>query len=377
MKGSMEGILPMLGLLIMAMAMATQSLPLADALAEIVGDSTKSIERIVDTRAYSDYYFFNHVALAGKYSVNEASYELGLDGGGEGGWSNNFLQSNPADILYTYWASESTEKLNDRVTGSEGGSCELPNLEYDLSPESEPSGRDTDMKIKVSDTETKGLQANCLTSSGSTEYIEDNDLIAHQSATNNRYMHLVDDTISFLQLASDKLADLSNEEYEGDSSVCSVNLEDGVDVEDEAERLAEIEARDELETAVEGKITSALSEFEERPFVDILEEKGDDMIGLPDENYYAAGNWEHISGRVKRAGETESQREGDCGCCCDSSDEDCDCTGECGDRYNGEATGEPSKVNFVWYIEDEYQKVMVEENYENLQFKVDPFTYNW
>jgi len=365
MKGSMEGVLPMLGLVILSMAMATQSLPLADALAEIVGDSTESIERIVDTRAYSDYYFFNNVGLVAEYSSNEASYSLGLEEGGHDSWNNNWLDSSSEEQIHSIWKKHSTEILNSEVTGSEGSDCELPDLKYNIISNAEADGNDHDIEINVSEDESDSLQTTCLSGSGPTKYVQDDDIINYETVRNNRYMHLVEDTLDFLRVAESELGDLSGEEYEGDSTVCSLDVEG--DTADEAEERAESEARDNLDEAVEAQLSEAMSRFEEKPFVELLED--------PVDNFHAPGNWEHVSGNVTRDGETDSERIGDCGCCC--SGEDCDCDGPCGNRYEGEASGEPERVHFDWKIEDKDQEVLVDESNENLVFKIEPFTYYW
>lgn len=364
MKGSMEGLLPMLALFILAMVLATQSLPLAEALGQIVGESTSDIERIVDTRAYADFYFYNYVPLAAEYSVNDASYELGQNAGNVN-WNDNFVSGNGFTEIYLEWIQESEERLNNKITGSEGR-CTIPETEYYLTPFDDVDAKNTILILGAGSgqSELSPLQATCVTSSGETRYISESTTYSTvTNATNNRYTNLAYETVQAFESINDELDSLSGNTYTGSGSSCSSRSN--------AETSAESSARSDLESAVESAITSGIGSSPERDYVELLVR--------PDNNYYVSNaNWDNLaSGDVRRAGETTSEISGTCGCC----GEDCE-EGDppCRTRYSASATATPDSVNMDWAVRDSDFEIIVEGEYKPLEFRVegsDSYSHYW
>jgi|GEM_PF-3480238 len=380
MKGSMEGVLPMLALFILSIAMATQSLPIAEALGQIVGESTDDIERVVDTRAYGDFYFYNYIPLAAEYSLNDASQALGQTGGGSE-WNNNWLVSYEDNIL---WLNEnindaSSNRISETIDGSESRNCEIPDSEYSInifpltppSDYSEVEAEDTPLSVghdidfgdpldfEIPDPEP--IEVRCQSSSGETFYIDDGLFYSTETnATNNRYPQLMAETLKAFLSIEEELDELSGEEYDATATSCSSRSS--------AEESAERSVRDELEDDVESRISSGMSSRPERDFIELLVE--------PSENYYVSdAGWDQLnSGLVERSGSTTSETAGTCGCCGDDCDED---DPPCRTRYRGEATAEPNSVKMDWAIQDSEQKVIIGDQYENLEFRVEPYTHEF
>lgn len=370
MKGSMEGLLPMLALFIMSMVMAIQSIPLSESLAQIVGDSTEDIERVVDTRAYTDFYFYNYVPLAAEYSINDASYDLGQEAGGHN-WNNNWIEGNAFSELYLTWITETNQNLNDAVTGSEGF-CVIPQVEYYVTPYDDIHAKDTILilgsgSVGESDplsSEETPLQATCRSHSGDTRYLSNDERYSTvTNATNNRYTNLAYESTDVFSAIKEELDSLSGNTYTGTATSCSSSSS--------AEESAESNVRPDLESAVESAISNGLSSKPERDYVEILTR--------PDENYYVSNaNWDHLSsGSVRRSGETTSSTSGTCGCCGEECGEN---DPPCRTRYSATATASPDLVNMDWAIRDSEFSIIVGGEYESLEFRVDgsnSYSHNW
>ena len=364
MKGSMEGILPMLALFLMSAAMATQALPISEALAQIVGSSTSDVERVVNTRSYADFYFYNYLPQTSEYSINNISYELGKDAGGLNTWNNSWIDGSPYFELYRHLEIESEDKLNSKITGSEGR-CDVPDSNYSLSLFADYNTEDkrfTVVSSGSSSPEESPLQANCSDGASSRFISEDDVFNARKLAHNNRYTGLAKETTDNLARISKSLDTLGSTTYTGTGSSCGSSSN--------AEKKAEKEARTKLESAVKAKISDGVSI--ERDYVDLLK-KPQNNFGVSD------ANWSHLeSGKVKRSGTTTSSTDGNCGCCC--SGPECDCEGSCKTSYDGTATASPAKVNMDWEIKDSEYEIIVDNTYEALKFFVsgsNSYTHNW
>lgn len=342
----MEGVLPMLALFIMSMVMAVQSLPLSQALSDAVGDSTEEIERVVDTRSYADFYFYNYVPLKTEYSANNASYELGRQAGGFD-WNNNWINGNSFTAIYFEMIDKAEEYLNNELEGSEQF-CEIPDINYELTPFADPDADDLAIRVFSADEgEDSPVRTRCISPSGEVKYVsEDSTFGTTAYAYNNRYMGLAYETVEAFLGIKDELNDLSGTVYEGSASSCSSSRE-------EVEARAERDARDGLEGAVEGAISRGTSDRPGGAYIDILTR--------PENNYYVGeAGWKHIGGDVRREGNTDSSR-----ICCNRVNGTCTNSG-----WEAEADGTPDFVNIDRLAEDSEYKVIVDERYETLQFDV-------
>lgn len=383
MKGSMEGLLPMLALFIMSIAMATQSIPLAEALGNIVGESTSDIERVVDARSYVDFYFHNYIPLAAQYAVNEASLELGHDGGGED-WNDDWLTDYNSNInqIEENLDDLASEKVTEAVDGSEGRNCEIPESDYSVSVYPTVFGdsfqeiRDHDTPLRVAHDldfgtpynpqfpEPEPIEVEC--DSGRTYYIDEGFFYSTETnATNNRYMQLADETVRFFHDLEEGLNDIDSES--ATKTACDSTRRSD----------AEEEAAEDLESNVE----SALSEIEEDyPERDEFEITTLEFSGSY--NYLYGYNSDVLDASTS----TNTNSYGSCNCdtcyetCYDAEGNPYNCNPyscNCDSYIDTTATVSPEYLEINWIIEDVEQKIVVEQNHRNLEFNVEPYEHNW
>jgi hypothetical protein len=345
MKGSMEGALPMMGLLILAAALGFQTFPIADAFATIFGQTTEDYSNVVETRSYGEFYFYNYIPLAAEYSINDAAYELGKDAGNFtwessnlGGTTSTYAELTPK------WRKNSTDQLNSRISGVEGG-CRIPDRDFGITLFGTLDVNDTRFSVNAKDSdEPASIEVICP--SMGTRYFSADRYGVIDRAVNNRYTDLSYDVSGFYNDLKQELNSINPSD--GVAHACSSTT---------AEIYAEEEAQQNLHTAVREAIERVSDDY---PTENFISEKLQ-----PEDNYfiYGSGNWKWESSlpesRVERSGSTSSNEDG----CCDPCDEGC-----CDDRYEGNADADPSKVRVPWLITDKKQKVIVDRKYRNLLF---------
>ena len=115
-KGSLEGVLPMTGLLILAAILSMQSLPIGEALASVTEESGEDIAQLTEGQATAEHFMYTYMPAAMRYSVNNAAYEL-EDGGIN--WENQAsTKSAPHDIVRVAvdaWEDETTSRVDSRL----------------------------------------------------------------------------------------------------------------------------------------------------------------------------------------------------------------------------------------------------------------------
>lgn len=367
MKGSLEGVLPMIGLLIMALVLATQSIPLSEAMSQIVGESTSDIERVVNTRSYADFYFYNYVPLAADYIVNDVSYELGQNAGGEN-WDSSWLgdyDSNMRDLRQNL-NEYSSSNLSEEITGSEGR-CSIPDSDYrilvfigktesdfqDLDDEeiTMSVGHDISSGSRFGSISPEPIETTC-SFEGQESFYQDESLFYSTStnATDNRYIQLADESLNFFLDLKESLNTVGNES-DTHSSCGSYPSYSGVE-EDAAENLEE---------EVNNEIDDVKSNY---PTRDGFEIKEADTVIDADYKY----------GFESDVVDASSSSDRWTGSCCGG----CGDPNETNEYYHySEVEVSPTETEVDWVLEDTKYKVIVEQAYENLQFRIEPYEHNW
>jgi|GEM_PF-5891866 len=124
-KGSLEGVLPMTGLLILAAILATQSLPVAEALASVLDESSTEISSTSISHAKGDYIGDNFIPDAANYSINNGAYFLGRNNAGIS-WERPL--DSPSEMyakMEDKWIEESNNRLSSYIEDSTD--CEIEN----------------------------------------------------------------------------------------------------------------------------------------------------------------------------------------------------------------------------------------------------------
>ena len=218
-KGSLEGVLPMTGLLILAAILATQSLPVAEALASVLEESTQEISAISENNANTEHITETYIPDSMKYSVNNAAYQL--DNGGINWESEASSAASPSFILgsvITAWREEASNNFNNRM---DQVSCNLDeNLGYRIYPEgSNPSFEFYDQEfenVTVLSEDPSGLTVSC-------NAISDQELGSYTElvSTPNRYIELAKASSTFFFEVEDQdIEDSVDNEYTGTHTEC-------------------------------------------------------------------------------------------------------------------------------------------------------------
>lgn len=351
MKGSMEGVLPMLALFIMSMALATQSIPIGEALGQVVSESTSDVERIVNTRAYTDFYFYNYLPQSGEYTLNDEAYNLSKDGGGLE-WNSSSVDDNMYANLYLKWINESDEDLNSRISGSEGV-CNVPSVGYSLTPYSDYDTVNKRFFIgsNAADEEGTGspLQADCSFPGGDSFYSDSEDFYSTEyNATNNRYLGLARESVDFfvaIRQQFDNIESSSNTKKACGSTPSTSEVEPG--------------AVSSLEQNVVNTFQTVKSTFPKNEEFTITQAE------LRRTSTFTYGT----DSDILEGYSTTSTSDGDC--CSDCGDDD-----ESPEYWQYRTvTSYPSITEINWTLKDSGQKVLVGREYKNLAFSVEPYTH--
>ena len=366
MKGSLEGVLPMIGILLMAIVLSMQSIPLAEVMNDAVSDSTSDIETVVNTRAYADFYFYNFVPLAAEYAWNEVSYELGKNGGGQT-WTKSWLVDYETNMqtLEENANDYAGGNLSATVTGSEGV-CDIPNSDYEISvfllktPEDFKDLDDEEAKLYVSHDTSSGnpfsfnpepIETTC--NFGGESYYQDDSLFysTETNATDNRYIQLADRSLVYFLKLKSELSDVSEQNGYSSWSCSKPSASD--------KATATRNALNPIETNIEEAMKKAAEEVEPLPDGMVNESS---IISTDTFTYGNTVNTDKLEASVQGTTQTDANE-------CGPSREQ--------PEYRAKATMTPDRIEVDWEIKDEKYQVIVEDTYENLEFKVDPYLHKF
>lgn len=405
----MEGVLPMMGILILAFAMGIQSIPIAEAFADLLEDSTGDLERTVDTRAYSDFYYYNYIPLAAKYALNDASYELGKDLNAGLNWNENTISKDYSTLMQQVLKQlearaerRTGSNLNKVIDGSAGASCKVKDEIYNVTVHSKSRrnleslkqyrGNRTEVEVgseleiteytsapnpvyspildsllpfySVPETiqvpagyKSDPMNTTCRYESSKTNYFENtSQYITYTDLVDNKYVQLADETIRFHKNLSNELEKVDRQ-ASGYDSCCGLNGPCSAGL---VKRNAEDQAVSTLEYRIEQAKQTALNGLPIRETFEIIKKR-----------YKPNGAFEVVSGR-KLSGDSNIQVSS--GICCESCGEGCTV---CAPRYSASAQSEAGETEFNWELKETELEVIVNETYEKLSIQIDPYIHNW
>lgn len=355
----------MIGLLLMAIVLSIQSIPLTEVMNEAVGDSTSDIETVVNTRAYADFYFYNYVPLAAEYAWNEVSYELGQNGGGET-WTKSWLKDYDTNMrtLRSNINDNSGGNLSNTVTGSEGV-CDIPNSDYNVYgllgksvSELKDLGEE-EAKLYVShDTgnaftfNPQPIETTC-NFAGESYYQDDSFFYSTETnATDNRYIQLSSETLKYFLKLKSELSKVSEE-----TGYSPWRCNQKPDAADKA--TATRNALNPIESDIEDAMDKAENEIQPLP---TGIEKEAEIISTDTFYYGNSVSTDKLEGTVQGTTQTDPNE-------CGPSREQ--------PEYRAKATITPDKTEVDWKINDSKYKVIVEDQYENLEFRVEPYLHEF
>lgn len=218
MKGSLEGVLPMTGLLILAAILATQSLPVAEALGSVIDESTQEVNAISENNAKTEYIAETYISNSMKYSVNNAAYEL--EDGGINWEQEAESAAEPSFIvgsIVSAWKEEASEKFDDRINQID---CSInEDLDYRIYPEASTGSIFYDREfenVTILSEDPSGLTVSCNSISNQKlgSYTE---LVS----TPNRYIELAKASSTFFyRVENEKMEEDVKNEYTGTHTEC-------------------------------------------------------------------------------------------------------------------------------------------------------------
>ncbi|MFO7793957.1 MAG: hypothetical protein R6V35_03185 [Candidatus Nanohaloarchaea archaeon] len=229
MKGSLEGVLPMTGLLILAAILSMQSLPIGEALASVTEESGEDIAALTEGQTVSENFMNNYMPAAMKYSANNAAYEL--EDGGINWKSEASTVSEPYRIVGSVvdaWESETTPRIDSRLSNHH---C---SIEHDLIMRVYPgeSGNSLFTTDSIEEVEVEAFTFNPvkISCNSETEYI--NQTYSTEVTATNRYIELVKPASEFFyRVENENVKEDVKDKYEGSETECGSYDYDGAEEE--------------------------------------------------------------------------------------------------------------------------------------------------
>lgn len=344
-KGSLEGVLPMMGLLILAAILSMQSLPIGEALASVTEESGEDIAALTEGQTVSEHFMYTYMPAAMKYSMNNAAYEL-KDGGIN--WENEASSvSEPHHIVGSIvdeWESETTPRIDSRLDSHH---C---SIEHDLIMRVYPgeSGYSlyTTDNITEADVEAFTFNPVKISCNSETEYI--NQTYSGEASASNRYIELAKASSSFFYNVTKEFDSASiDSNYEGSGSACGSSSDAYENAKDDAENDYE------SDTPSVSNIGSGISIPE-----------GINLNTSQDDHYVVTGS------------------ESSSGSCCDtectSRNENGTCTASTcvADTQYSDVDLSPTSSSIDLEVVDEEMEIITKDGFQNLEIDVNDFDYN-
>lgn len=375
----------MMGLFVMAALMAFQSIPISQAVSQELTQSFSDLSRVAETKSYGDLYFFNFVPNGADHSVSHMSYTLGQQQGNVSWDYQEFDSSDAAEEKADEIAEEFEEQAQSYFNSKYGGisqrsGCTIPSINYtiELYPDSSTimDGVDSDpsnIPVKVRsqveyeytgggwlgiggiDIDAARMKVECSQNQMSTQYVGSTDGIGFTNELEvvaNRYLLLGEKTSNYYKDIHDEWLDV--EEENGYSSwKCSVGRSEKVSAANSA--VSQVDS-----TISNGKSTST------------------NNLNLPDgveiETNNINSSSSFLSGDVttsKFSGTLSTTRQSDANEC------DCDEYGCDDPEYRYKATATPETSDLVFTLNDTKYRSITEIGWENIEFKVKPYSHDY
>ena len=329
----------MLGLLLMSVVLATQSLPIATALASVLEESATDLSASATAKSTSGHLTENYLPDSADYSVDNAAYDIGREDGGVS-WSSPL---NDASTIYENmeeaWQEEANTKFSDYV--SESSDCNVQN-DFDL--EIYP---DTDHDELFDDNIT---EANFSIESAESEQVvsircgDSRDIVYREEDYNknlsspNRYAELANFTAEFYTEAEEQYEAYNPSIYSGSDSECPGS--------------------------------GSYSQAEQEAFSS-LKSDTPDFSDINSQTQKPPNT--SVSGDIKENYRSNSERESTSCTVCTGSGEDRSCSSRSGSRVTVELTPTSSEIDTTIRTHEE---IPIKGAYRNLVIEADEYSYS-
>lgn len=378
-KGEPSPLLIGLGLLIGVVILGTMAYPIQNFFAGELDTSIEDLDRVADSKAYGQLYFYNYVPTAGVYSTYQNSYELARQGGSPSlDWNSDMYSSSSSNIPYGYYPGTScstiqdtisrigcrlgenvTDDMQSLVTASDSGRCERP--DYNLDVWFNQGSHSIEGNIFAIDP----IQVTCSFSDGEAMYRANNSFLSLDfDVTGNRYLHMAEEanrTLNTLYREWDEI----NYYTAKSNAVCSVGNTEYSNAESDALSSANTDVTNGFQSAISGGPNLNQMIFEEA----FIKGPSDTLDYGATSNNFTVGQTNTELTDVNN------------NCCGHSNDPDGDNDyndGPCNDwedKAKVNITVEESNVKLV--VKDQFSKVPVNSGKRYMEFIVNPYTHDF
>ena len=355
-KGSLEGVLPMTGLLILAAILATQSLPVSEALASVLDESSQEISAISENNANTDHITEAYIPDSMKYSVNNAAYEL--DNGGINWESEASSASDPSWILgsvVSAWREEASNNFNDRM---DEVSCSIDeDLNYRIYPQASNPGFDfyssSFENVTVLSEDSTGLTVSCNSVSDQrtgtyTEIV----------STPNRYIELAKASSTFFyRVEEENIEEDVKDEYVGSETECGSYDDSGAKSEATSSYYSDTYSVSNIENDISTPTGISIDSSQNDEFTGSFDRSTGSQC-----NEYCDGSWVTVPAPPGGGGDSYEY-----------------CDGSIITEYSktSKYTLTPSYSSIDFEASDDSRDIITEEGYSNLEIDINDFRVDY
>jgi hypothetical protein len=395
-KGSMSGeeLIPFIVLLLISAIMAMNSLPITEIFSTELSNTLTDVSRVSETKSYADMYFYNYVPMGAYHSLNQKSYELGQEGGGEEiEWHYDAFSADKSHTSQLYrivadLEEGTTQYFNNRYgQTSRSQTCQIPDIQYtaDVYPDkfdlfeamqdnrnSIPVEIGSEIDYQVPEggfgfpvPEAAPLEVECDFTAGSTRYVDTGGIgfATTEQVRANRYIIMANQTIRAykdIQREWRTVGSVTNTE----ENVCSPDDDDW--------SYLESETVNDVDSNVTSSFYSGVGEGVDIPWI-----PGDSLI----EGNFSLGDYTldldygEYSTNYDGSAYYSQEEVGNCNCHGDHDHDgdDADETHCLDDEYDIEVKIEPTNSTATIEMVDKANRVVTEEGWKRLSFRVDSY----
>lgn len=382
-KGSMEGVLPMLGLFLIAFILAVQSLPISEALNDIAGDAGTEIGEIAETKAETDHIILNEIPMASKYSVNNAAYSMAEDKGGID-WQSAGLESESSvmSTIMSNWQEETTENFEGRINNIR--ECR-PDEEIELNLYSSHSTSSI-LSTEFDETEYE-VESDNIICTFNDQQINKTNYLKQESLEKNRYVEVAKAVTRFFVQIEEEYSEAEvDNEYVGEASKCGPFDDDDTTAEDNAHEAYNDDTpeSDDFDIDTADGINEDWTITDDRDKYDLEDtetNKTDNVCDRNEDNCKERADPNCESLNATECSDTqgcEGTLEDGSFVCEEDDDEEPKCE-EYEPIYEHEknATISTTYTSIDFEVEDIDYRILAERNFERLSIEVDNFRFEW
>lgn len=362
-KAEVSPLMPMVGVMVMALIFGTMALPIQDFFSSETNEAVGDLDRLTTAKTSAQLYFYNYVPTAATYSAHNNSYNLAKQGGGESiDWSSDIYTESEAPPTYQYnpgsgcsglelvnkiecqLGENVTQDLRDKwISGSDEGRCTRP--DYDLDVYFDQASHSLEGGAYA----FSPIETRCDFIEGNVRYQANNSFLSLEfDVAGNRYIRMAEEANKAFEGLYDKWSTEVQDHYVSTETQCDVK-----DYET---------AEEEAVGSAESDITSAFNgvSFVPEPEDMIVDKKG---ITGPSTTFSEGTSTDLFKGSDSQS----SSVVGDCNC-----DEDGD---NCDPVYEAEVNIRVQRSDVELVLKDEFSKIPVDSGKRYMEFRVDSYEH--